>query len=56
MPGMSARTSTLQRKPIGCGVCAIAAFDDDVMNNLLGIDGKEQFLIYLATVGKKGDF
>jgi SagB-type dehydrogenase family enzyme len=38
---------------VGCGVCAIAAFDDDAMNGLLGIDGKDQFLIYLATVGKK---
>jgi SagB-type dehydrogenase family enzyme len=38
---------------VGCGVCAIAAFDDDAMNELLGIDGRNQFLIYLATVGKK---
>lgn len=38
---------------IGCGVCAIAAFDDDAMADLLGIDGENQFLIYLATVGKK---
>ncbi len=38
---------------VGCGVCAIAAFDDDAMNDLLGIDGGNQFLIYLATVGKK---
>lgn len=37
---------------VGCGVCAIAAFDDAVMNRLLGIDGEEQFLIYVATVGK----
>ncbi|MDD3069667.1 MAG: SagB/ThcOx family dehydrogenase [Methanoculleus horonobensis] len=37
----------------GCGVCAIAAFDDAAMNRLLGIDGERQFLIYLATVGKK---
>ena len=36
----------------GCGVCAIAAFDDNAMNGLLGIDGKDRFLIYLATVGK----
>ena len=40
---------------VGCGVCAIAAFDDDAMNGLLGIDGKDQFLIYLATVGKKDE-
>ena len=43
----------LAAEAIGCGVCAIAAFDDDLMNDLLGINGKDQFLIYLATTGKK---
>lgn len=38
---------------IGCGACAIAAFDDEAMNATLGIDGEAQFTIYLATVGKK---
>ena len=38
-----------------CGVCAIAAFDDDVLNGILGINGSDQFVIYLATVGKKED-
>jgi SagB-type dehydrogenase family enzyme len=42
----------LAAEAVGCGVCAIAAFDDDAMNGLLGIDGENQFLIYLATVGK----
>lgn len=43
----------LAAEAVGCGVCAIAAFDDDTMDHLLGIDGEDQFLIYLATVGKK---
>lgn len=43
----------LAAEAVGCGVCAIAAFDDDAMNDLLGINGKDQFLIYLATVGKR---
>jgi len=43
----------LAAEAVGCGVCAIAAFDDDAMNRLLGIDGENQFLIYLATVGKR---
>jgi SagB-type dehydrogenase family enzyme len=38
---------------IGCGACAIAAFDDEAVNRLLGLDGEEQFIIYLATVGKR---
>ena len=37
---------------IACGACAIAAFDDDALNGLLRLDGREQFVIYLATVGK----
>jgi SagB-type dehydrogenase family enzyme len=43
----------LAAQAVGCGVCAVAAFDDDAMNSLLGIDGTNQFLIYLATVGKE---
>ena len=43
----------LAAEAIGCGVCAIGAFKDEDINNLLGIDGKEQFAIYVATVGKK---
>lgn len=43
----------LSAEAIGCGTCAIAAFDDDLINQTIGVDGKEQFVIYLATVGKK---
>jgi len=38
---------------LDCGVCAIAAFSDDYMNDLLDLDGVKQFVIYVATVGKK---
>ena len=37
---------------IGCGTCAIAAFDDDKINHLLELDGSNQFTIYLGTLGK----
>jgi SagB-type dehydrogenase family enzyme len=37
---------------ISCGVCAIAAFSDEDMNSILGLDGIERFVIYVATVGK----
>jgi SagB-type dehydrogenase family enzyme len=43
----------LAAEAVGCGVCAVAAFDDDAIDSLLGLDGVEQFLIYLATVGKR---
>ena len=37
---------------IDCGVCAVAAFDDDELNKLLGLDGEQHFVVYLAAVGK----
>jgi SagB-type dehydrogenase family enzyme len=43
----------LAAEAIGAGVCAIATFIDDDLNELIGSDGKEQFAVYLATVGKK---
>ena len=42
----------LSAEAIGCGVCAIAAFSDDDVNRLLGLDGENRFAIYLGTVGK----
>jgi SagB-type dehydrogenase family enzyme len=45
----------LAAEAVGCGVCAIAAFDDDEMDAILGINSSDQFVIYLATVGKKDD-
>jgi SagB-type dehydrogenase family enzyme len=38
---------------IDSGVCAIAAFYDDQINETLGIDGVEQFTVYVGTLGKK---
>lgn len=43
----------LAAEQINCGVCAIGAFDDEMIAELLGIDGQEEFVIYCATVGKK---
>ncbi len=42
----------LTAEQIHCGVCAIAAFDDDEVNNLLGLDGERMFATYLASLGK----
>jgi SagB-type dehydrogenase family enzyme len=43
----------LGAEQLGCGICPIAAFDDDALNQVLGLDGKDLFVIYLASVGKK---
>lgn len=37
---------------IKTGTCAIAAYDQEAMDELIGVDGEEQFTIYLAPVGK----
>ncbi len=37
---------------IGAGTCAIGAYDQEYLDNLLRLDGKEEFAIYLAPVGK----
>jgi len=42
----------LAAQTINCGACAIAAFEDAQLNEVLGCDGEEQFAIYVATVGK----
>ncbi len=43
----------LAAEAINCGVCAIAAYDDDQTNSVLGVDGVELFTIYLASLGKR---
>lgn len=42
----------LSAQAIHAGVCAIAAFDDDQMNEIVGVDGYDEFVIYMASVGK----
>ncbi len=37
---------------IGAGTCAIADYDQELVDSLLGIDGVEEFAIYMASVGK----
>jgi SagB-type dehydrogenase family enzyme len=43
----------LGAEQVGCEICPIAAFDDDQLNQVLGLDGKDLFVIYLASLGKK---
>jgi SagB-type dehydrogenase family enzyme len=37
---------------IGAGTCGVAAYDQQVMDELIGVDGEEEFTVYLAPVGK----
>ena len=50
--GHACQNLYLAAQEIGCGVCAVAAFDDEAMNRTLNLDGEEQFTLYLATLGK----
>ena len=37
---------------IGAGTCSVGAFDQTKMNDLLDVDGEEEFVLYMAPVGK----
>ena len=37
---------------MGAGTCAIAAYDQEACDRLLGVDGDEEFTVYVAPVGK----
>ncbi len=49
--GHIAQNLYLAGEALGLGVCAIGAFYDGLMNELLRLDGKEEMVIYMATVG-----
>ncbi len=36
---------------LGLGACPVAAFYDDELNDILGVDGEEETVIYMAPVG-----
>lgn len=38
---------------INAGTCAIAAYDQEMMDRLLRLNGKDEFTIYMAPVGKR---
>lgn len=37
---------------VGCGTCAVAAFHQRALDEFLGVDGEDEFALYLAPVGK----
>lgn len=39
---------------LNLGCVAIGGFDDDKLNDTLGIDGKNESSIYVLTIGKSG--
>lgn len=43
----------LSCQSIGWGTCAVASYDQEKMDELIQVDGQEEFTVYLAPVGKK---
>jgi len=37
---------------VGSGTCGIAAYDQKLVDALIGVDGKDEFTVYLSPVGK----
>ncbi len=37
---------------VGAGTCAVAAYHQELMDQLLRVDGSDEFVVYLAPVGK----
>jgi SagB-type dehydrogenase family enzyme len=50
--GHMAQNLYMACESINCGTCAIGAYDQKKMDDLLGVDGEEEFTIYLSPVGK----
>lgn len=43
----------LSGESLNLGVCAIGIYDQEAVDNLLQLDGEEEFIIYMAAVGRK---
>ncbi len=50
--GHACQNLYLAARAVTCGVCAIGAYHDAYLNEIMGLDGLKQFVIYLAAVGK----
>ncbi len=50
--GHIAQNLYLACESIGCGTCAIAAYDQKAFDELLDLDGHDEMVVYLAPVGQ----
>lgn len=44
----------LASEGIGCGTCGIGAYDQDMADELIEVEGEDEFVIYIAPVGRIG--
>jgi SagB-type dehydrogenase family enzyme len=50
--GHSCQNLYLAGEAIGAGVCAIGAYNQNELDALLEVDGKEEFAVYAGVIGK----
>jgi SagB-type dehydrogenase family enzyme len=50
--GHACQNLYLAAESIGCGTCALGAYDQARMDAALGVDGAEEFTIYMAPIGR----
>ncbi|HBL22654.1 MAG TPA: nitroreductase [Deltaproteobacteria bacterium] len=53
--GHIAQNLYLAGEALGLGVCAVGAFYDDDVNHIMDLDGEEETVIYMATVGLRSE-
>lgn len=51
--GHAAQNIYLAAEGHGLGACAVGAFDDEALNALLGVDGRQEKVLYMMAVGKR---
>ncbi len=51
--GHACQNLYLACQTIEAGTCAIAAYDQEAMDSLLGVDGDNEFTLYVSPVGKR---
>lgn len=51
--GHAAQNLSLASEVIDSGACCLAAYDQELCDNLLNLDGIEEFTMYAITVGKR---
>ncbi|MFW6154347.1 MAG: SagB/ThcOx family dehydrogenase [Planctomycetota bacterium] len=50
--GHTAQNLYLAAEAIGAGVCGIGAYDQEAIDHLLGLDGRDEMVVYYSPVGK----
>ncbi|HNX48722.1 MAG TPA: SagB/ThcOx family dehydrogenase [Thermoanaerobaculaceae bacterium] len=51
--GHACQNLYLACEAVDCATCAVAAYDQEAMDELLGVDGEDELTVYLAPVGKR---